>query len=134
MSKMKFQMSNKKTSDHHITPPRVYKYLHLEFGIELRNMFDPCPENFSKDGLKIKWHASNFINPPYSLIEEFVKKAYSEFLNKNRCYILYPLSKTDKPYFHNYLESFPKIFFPFRIKFVGAKNPSPQTHCLVIMS
>jgi len=129
---MKFQMSNKKTSDHHATPQRVFDHALKHWKIDLKKMFDPCPLHAKFNGLKIKFKKQNYINPPYSKLEEFVRKCYNEWFEGKDCYLLYPLSKTDKPYFV-LLEDFRIKFFPFRIKFVGAKNPSPQTHCLVIM-
>lgn len=130
---MKFQMSNKKTSDHHPTPLRVFDHALKHWNIDLKKMFDPCPLLSKFDGLKIKWRKNNYINPPYSLIEEFTAKCADEWFEGKNCYILFPLSKTDKDYFHKYLIDFSIKYFPFRIKFEGSKNPSPQTHCLVIM-
>jgi len=131
---MKFQMSNKKTSDHHATPQKVFDYVEHELEINLKKLFDPCPLNAKFNGLKIYWKKQNYVNPPYSKLDDFVKKAFWEnFNHKKESYILFPLSKTDKPIFHDWLIGFDLLFFPFRIKFVGSKNPSPQTHCLVIM-
>ena len=126
-------MSNKKTSDHHLTPDRVYEFIWSSTGIILKKMFDPCPLHANFDGLQINWKDENYINPPYSLIEEFIIKANEEYQKGKKCYILFPLSKSDQSFFHKFLKRHEKIFFNFRIKFVGAKKPSPQTHCLVIM-
>lgn len=65
-------------SDNWETPKELYDKLNDEFHFD----FDPCPINLGeitpdKDGLKIDWGKSNFINPPYSrdLKEAFVLRA-----------------------------------------------------------
>ena len=52
--------------------------------------FDPCPLNYIKDGLKIKWKEMNFVNPPFSMIPKFLTKSIEEkkpsvFLITVRC-------------------------------------------------
>ena len=132
---MKTFLSNIAKSDHHQTPQRAKDFLKEIELIDIDFMYDPCPYHSEFNGLEKKWQAVNFVNPPYSLIESFVKKAFKEYLNRKTIYFLFPLSKTDKPYFHKYLEPFKEnfIYFPFRLKFEGSDNPSFQTHCLVVM-
>jgi site-specific DNA-methyltransferase (adenine-specific) len=63
-----------KKSDLWRTPLEIYKLLDKEFHFD----FDPCP--FSSvdwdvfDGLKIEWGSCNFVNPPYSETEKWVKR------------------------------------------------------------
>ncbi len=127
---------NKRKTDHHGTPQKVFDYLFNYHKLDLKNMFDPCPLHAEFDGLKTKWLKRNYINAPYELIEEFTKKAFHHFLKDNVCYLLFPLSKSDKPWAHRFIFDmyFKLIFIPFRIKFDGNEQPSFDTHCLVCMN
>ena len=129
---MKFQMSNKTLSDDHATPERVFDFFKENYHLNLKKMYDPCPLYSKYDGLAIHWRKQNFINPPYNLLKEFVFKSYGEFCKGNECYLLFPLSKSDRPYMR-LIANFTIIYIPFRIKFVGNDNPATQTHCLVCM-
>jgi len=53
------------------TPKEFYDKLNKEFSFD----FDPCPLFSEFDGLSIDWGKSNFVNPPYSKLREFVYKA-----------------------------------------------------------
>jgi hypothetical protein len=74
-------------SDTHVTPDRVYEMIEKTWGIERSMMFDPCPIN-GTDGLIISWKDINFVNPPYSLLKEFVQKALDESSYGNRTVML----------------------------------------------
>jgi len=127
-------ISNKRKTDHYKTPSRVFDYIKLSRGIDLRKMFDPCPYHSKFDGLQIKFKKKNYINPPYDLLKQFTKKAFFQWLNFGfESYILLPL-KTDQTWFHNYILDFEFeiVYFPFRIQFNGTA-PALQNHCLVIM-
>jgi hypothetical protein len=43
-----------------------------------KDYYDPCPVNPTFDGLKIDWKSPSFVNPPYSNVLEWVKKAIEE--------------------------------------------------------
>lgn len=65
---------NKRTSqtDHWATPAWLYDALDAEFGFN----YDPCPLNCEGDALLEDWSGKRcFINPPYSNIEPWVRKA-----------------------------------------------------------
>ena len=66
------------------TPLNLYNKLNEEFKFD----FDPCPLNYKIDGLNINWGASNFINPPYNNIKEWVIKCREEQLKGNLCVLL----------------------------------------------
>ena len=105
--------------DNYATPPEFYNKLNNRFNFD----FDPCPYNESvieKDGLKIEWGNSNFINPPYSqkLKEAFVKKGIEEMKKGKLCVFLLPVSTSTK-LFHDYIRPNATLieFIRGRIKF-----------------
>ncbi|GAH15829.1 unnamed protein product, partial [marine sediment metagenome] len=62
-------------SDDWRTPIQIYGMLHNEFHFN----FDPCPyPRPDWNGLEIGWGTKNFVNPPYSETEKWVKKALIE--------------------------------------------------------
>ena len=110
------------------TPENLYKKLDKEFKFN----FDPCPLNPKFDGLNIEWGTSNFVNPPYSQIDEWIKKGYSEWL-KNKTVIFLIPSRTDTKYFHNYCLKANEIrFIEGRLKFSNYKNSAPFPSCIII--
>jgi len=131
---MKQSYMPKTSSDHYQTPERVFDILD-EYGYKARHYFDPCPFHSTFDGLKIDWQNWNYVNPPYSLIGEFVHKAFLELHKENSSILLIPTNKTDKDWWHNYiaLYNFDIIWIRGRLKFKDTKNPAPIPHCLVIM-
>ena len=75
-----------KKTDSVRTPLHITNYLQKNF---FKNdvMWDPTPynEKFSPEkdrcGLKSAWYSPSFCNPPYSICQKFIRKAYSEFKN-----------------------------------------------------
>ena len=66
------------------TPDIIYKILYKEFNFD----FDPCPYPRQQwDGLKVEWKDSNFMNPPYSETEKWVRKAIEE-RNKGKTVVM----------------------------------------------
>lgn len=127
-------MSRKTKTDDHATPDRVFSIL-LEHGIDAKTFFDPCPLNADFDGLKINWKKTNFVNPPYKLLEEFVVKALEERNAENYSVMLLP-AKTDQDWYHDYIlkNNFKIIWIRKRLMFGDAKRPATTPHFLVIMS
>lgn len=80
------------------TPDDLYNALNKEFKFD----FDPCPlngkpkENEKPDGLKIDWGKSNYVNPPYSEIKEWMLKAIKEMKKGNKTVFLIPLRMSTK--------------------------------------
>lgn len=132
-----------KHSDNWATPTDLYDKLNAEFNFD----FDPCPFNDGeitpdKDGLRIEWGQSNFINPPYSrkLKEAFVKKAINESKKGKTCVMLLPVS-TSTVLFHDYIQPNAKEirFIKGRVKFTGVNtkgilvNNTPPMHDSMIV-
>lgn len=74
-------------NDHVETPEDLYNSLNDEFHFD----FDPCPFKADFDGLQIDWGKSNYVNPPYSNIQSFMKKAVEEMKKGNLTVFLIPL-------------------------------------------
>lgn len=56
------------------TPCWLLKHLTNIFG----PLHDPCPENPSTDGLRIRWKKRNYVNPPYNDVGTWLEKAIHE--------------------------------------------------------
>ena len=109
------------------TPDSIYKQLDDEFHFD----FDPCPIG-GEGGLEIEWGQRNFINPPYSQLKAWCKKAYEESLKGKLCVMLIP-SRTDTAAFHDYCMKAAEIrFIRGRLKFGDAKNSAPFPSCVVV--
>lgn len=79
---VKFAFGNK--NDHLATPAPLLKAIHGIFN-EGKEMFDPCPLRCTEfDGLDIPWKECNFVNPPFSGIKHFLKKAIQELETHDR--------------------------------------------------
>jgi len=121
-------------SDTHVTPDRVYEMIEETWGIERSMMFDPCPIN-GTDGLVISWKDINFVNPPYSLLKEFVQKALDESSYGNRTVMLLP-SKTDQAWFHDLVYNHDGVEIKWikgRLRFVNNKWSATQPHFLALI-
>lgn len=100
---------------------------------EFNFTFDPCPlGGGSSNGLKINWEPSTFVNPPYSEIKDWCKKAYEEWQKGNTVVMLIP-SRTDTRYWHDYVMKATEIrFIKGRLKFGGSKNSAPFPSAIVV--
>lgn len=73
-----------------------------------------------------------FVNPPYSKIKEWVKKAYEEAFKPNTIVVLLIPARTDTKYFHEYIYNRSEIrFIKGRLKFSNS-NPAPFPSMVVI--
>lgn len=128
-------------TDEWATPQDVYKSLDKEFHFT----FDPCPlrggcDYYKKqdgfiaiqNGLLIPWGKSNFVNPPYSAIKHWCRKAYEEWQLGKTIVMLIP-SRTDTRYWHDYIMKSNEIrFIKGRLKFGNAKNSAPFPSAIVV--
>ena len=123
----------KSQSDTHITPDRVYDKIYEVTHWTKEDMFDPCPVNFTVDGLSIPWKEINYVNPPYKLLTEFVAKAIVEGCRGNKTIMLLP-SKTDQEWFHELISrDYFMMWFQGRLKFKNDKWSATQPHFLVLV-
>jgi site-specific DNA-methyltransferase (adenine-specific) len=125
---------SKKTDDWQ-TPEDFYNKLLQEFSFN----FDPCPFHSKFDGLNCDWGTRCFVNPPYSKVKEFLKKAWEE-IDKGNCKVAVFLTfaNTDTQWFHEYvLARGGEIrFIKGRLKFIGEdgiKNSAMRPSILIIL-
>lgn len=96
-----------KVDDENSTPRDFLDELEEEFG----KMFDPCPLGGAKlaalnpekyDGRIIEWEEKNFVNPPFSDIIPWIKKALIE-LEKGRMSVFLVPSRMHSQYWFEYI-------------------------------
>lgn len=123
------------------TPECIYDPLNKEF--KFTPGFDPCPIDWDPethpDGLKIDWAPRTFVNPPYSKLRLWLKKA-SEECEKGKLVVLLIPASTDSHAFHKYVvDKGHKVrFIRGRVRFIqpnGIQNQRPHKRpsILVIM-
>lgn len=110
------------------TPKAFYQALDSEFQFD----FDPCPPHHSFDGLAVEWGNSNFVNPPYDQISEWVEKAYNESKKGKTVVMLIP-SRTDTKWWHSFVMRAKQIrFIKGRLKFDDQKNSAPFPSAVIV--
>lgn len=122
--------SSKKTDDW-ATPKWLYDDLDREFHFD----FDPCPLHSSFDGLSCDWNGNIFVNPPYSKVEDFLRKAHEELRGgRAKVIVFLVFANTDTRWFHEYVYHKAEIrFLRGRVKFVGeAQHGAMRPSMLVI--
>lgn len=121
-------------TDTHITPDKVFDIILETWGIEKDMMYDPCPVD-GTDGLTTSWKDINFVNPPYTLLKEFVAKALDESNYGNRSIMLLP-AKTDQAWFHDLVYNHRGVEIKWikgRLKFKNNKWSATQPHFLALI-
>ncbi len=82
-----------------------------------------------------KYHSQGgaiWLNPPYSKIGPFIKKAYEESLNGATVVCLIP-ARTDTRYWHDYVMRSREVrLIKGRLKFGGSKNSAPFPSAIVV--
>lgn len=132
MTEHQINLFRSKVSDDWATPKWLYEELDAEFHFDL----DPCPLNPTFDGLEIPWYGNVYLNPPYSMVTEFLIKAHEELrAGRARCVVALLFANTDTNWFHRYVYNQAEIrFLKGRIKFVapGKKNSAMRPSMLAI--
>lgn len=130
-------------TDSWATPEWLFQKLNKIYNFTL----DPAADHFNRkcakyftldeDGLKQDWKGETvFINPPYSKIYDWVKKAHTEALtNKTKSVAILP-ARTDTRWFHEYCLDGAVvseiIFIKGRLKFGEGKNSAPFPSMIVV--
>ncbi len=120
-----------KDNDDIATPKDLYDPLNAEFNFD----FDPCPLKAEFNGLNVKWGKSNFVNPPFSNVPGFLKKAIEEASRHNATSVFLICARTSSSYWHSYV--FPYAdeirFLKGTVKFDGYKKGFPHPIAIVVI-
>lgn len=132
MDENTIKLFGSKKTDHWQTPPEIYKELDEEFKFDC----DPCPLNPTEDGLEVDWGRRCFVNPPYSKVKEFLKKAWEEIGKDNtEVAVFLTFSNTDTKWFHDYLYGIAELrFIKGRLRFLdedGVKQGSAMRPSMI---
>lgn len=111
------------------TPKGVYEKLDNEFHFN----HDPCPPNYTVDGLTSEWGGCSFVNPPYgSELKKWIKKGFEEWKKGKTVVMLIP-SRTNTIAWHEYIMKATEIrFIKGRLKFDDQKNSAPFPSAIVV--
>jgi len=120
MDKNTIALFGSKKSDNWQTPKGLYNELDYEFKFD----DDPCPLNPTVDGLSRDWGKRCFVNPPYSKVKEFLKKAWNEIAKGNTDVAVFlTFSNTDTKWFHTYLYGIAELrFIRGKLKFLNKEG------------
>lgn len=125
----KFKTLFSSFTDEWRTPTKLYERLDEEFGFN----FDPCPVDSPFNGLKIVWKERNFVNPPFSEWQQWVRKGFEESEKGKLCVFLIA-SRTDTKAFHEVILPHAKEirFIKGRLKFSNSGNSAPFPSMIVV--
>jgi site-specific DNA-methyltransferase (adenine-specific) len=95
-----------------------------------------CPKFYTQqdNGLNQDWSGNVvYVNPPYSNVKEWVKKALQESRKPNTTIVMLVAARTDTKFFHDYCTKANQIFFiKGRLKFGGSANSAPFPSMVVV--
>jgi site-specific DNA-methyltransferase (adenine-specific) len=129
-----------KASDEWTTPQWLFDLLDKEFQFDFdaaaNDYNTKCGDCWLQNALEDSWMqwkgVKFFLNPPYSKIGAFMKKAYEESQKGAVVVCLIP-SRTDTKYWHDYVMKAQEIrFVKGRLKFGDQKNSAPFPSVIVI--
>ena len=100
-----------KVNDEYGTPPKLYFEVCSKYNIyPVLDVACSCTNRVCIDGfikadqaLDQEWNRDFFMNPPYSQIYPFMKKAYEQHIKHNVNALILIYSKTDTKYWHNFV-------------------------------
>lgn len=125
-------------SDEWETPNWLFDMLDREFhfGLDAAASYNNAKVTpfIDQNSLNDDWHTDSpvWLNPPYSKIGPFMKKAYEESQKGATVVCLIP-SRTDTRYWHDYVMKADEIrFIKGRLKFGNSKNSAPFPSCIVV--
>jgi len=119
--------------EHGGTPDDLMQSIVEEWG----EIYDPCPNGFTEDGLSVDWLSKGkpvYVNPPYTRgkIALWAEKCYKEWKRGCTVILLIP-SYTDTRYFHDFIYGQAELrFLRGRLRFKGYDKPAsfPSMLCI----
>lgn len=92
--------------------------------------FDPCPSNPPFDAFHTDWGFSNFVNPPYNKITEWIDRAM-EMASRGKSSLMLLPARLESAYFYKKVLCFPTLLLHKRIHFPPFKRKAPFASVLV---
>jgi phage N-6-adenine-methyltransferase len=135
-----FRRSGDDDSDNRGTPQYIFDWISEQFGpfdldVAANELNAKVPHYFTKaqNGLAQKWHGNVWMNPPYSDVEPWAKKAY-EYARSGKGVVVALLPVwTETKWFDEYASHGRIILLRGRIRFVhGEKGSAPFPNMVVI--
>jgi site-specific DNA-methyltransferase (adenine-specific) len=137
------QVARRKRKDEWETPDCLFKKYDAKFGgfaldaaANLRNF--KCTHFYSleagQDGLSLPWLSPTWVNPPFSEIGKWVKKASDE-ASRGITSVMLIKSSTGASYWHEWIWKKPDVEIELldkRVTFVGAPDPA-KFDCVIVI-
>ena len=123
--------NSKSATDDVATPQWILNKLKAEFG---NKFHDPCPlhcptDNYKEDFPTDRW---TFVNPPFSAIGKWVRKAHEQWLRGCTVIVLAKNTSATK-WFSRYVIGKAELrFFETRLQFIGYDKPAPFPCMLIV--
>lgn len=120
----------KRDRDDVATPPELYAALDEEHHFS----FDPCPLRCTAfDGLATDWGQCNYVNPPYTHTDRWLRKAVEQLKLGRKSVCLIP-SRPFTDYWFEWVWPYASRVevFNLGVKFTGYKRKSPFGMCVVV--
>ena len=127
MTKATRHLMNIKVNDEYGTPPLLFFEASKKFKISPKvdyaasDVNHLCDKYYTmKDNSLLQtWNESGYLNPPYSKVEQFMRKAYHSWKQNNIDLLILVYAKTDTKWWHNYVEGKAEYhFIKGRVKFL----------------
>lgn len=81
----------------------------------------------SDDALSKKWDDDFYMNPPYSIISDFMEYAYLQHISNNVSGLILTYSKTDTKWWHRFVEGKAEVhFIEGRLRFLNENGKIPR--------
>lgn len=96
----------------------------------------PAFFTMADDGLRQPWHGVVWVNPPYSDVEAWVRKALDENANNGVEVVMLLPARTDTRWFHLLLAEQHRCTFLFargRLRFGGVKGSAPFPSVVIVV-
>lgn len=117
------------------TPPDLWAEICAREFPYVDRPFDPCPGRqplastccySNTDGLEVDWtnFSGIFVNPPFSDIEPWIKKADDSVGHLNRVVMLVPV-RTDQPWWHKYTANATIVWIQGRVQYINHTTGAP---------
>ena len=120
------------------TPEYILKAIRKEFVDEGNTLYDPCPFNqefnkkLHKDGLTTEWSDVSFVNPPYSFVRPWFKKAREQWLLGKTVVLFVKLANLGTQYARKYIDGAEVRIMVKKVQFPGYEHTALFNNILVI--